>query len=125
MNGVATVGSGSTGDSCCICAARCGSIRATPSTSAGLARRYVARDAMHLAMLLRLDEIGSVAVIVGRAGGGSGLGAAREDVCSDLMRSRHRVSKLLLRQGIRVIRCHWLHRAGCLSWGPLPAPRPA
>ena len=80
---------------------------------------------MHLAMLLRLDEIGSVAVIVGRAGGGSGLGAAREDVCSDLMRSRHRVSKLLLRQGIRVIRCHWFHRAGCLSWGPLPAPRPA
>ena len=62
MNGVATVGSGSTGDSCCICAARYGSIRATPSTSAGLARGYVARDAMYLARLLRLDEICSVAV---------------------------------------------------------------
>ena len=60
-----------------------------------------ARDAVHLARLLRLGEIA--------AGGGvpsvdqeaaRDLVRAREDVRGDLMRARHRLSKLLLRQGI-------------------------
>jgi len=59
-----------------------------------------ARDAMHLAKLLRLDEIVSVAVPSVEQEAARDLVRAREDVRGDLMRSRHRVSKLLLRQGI-------------------------
>jgi len=59
-----------------------------------------ARDAMHLAKLLRLDEIVSVAVPSVEREGARDLVRAREDVRGDLMRARHRVSKLLLRQGI-------------------------
>jgi transposase len=62
---------------------------------------------MHLSKLLRLDEIGSVSV----------PSVARE-AARDLVRARHRVSKLLLRQGIVYYsgsawtRKHlvWLHR---------------
>jgi len=59
-----------------------------------------ARDAEHLARLLRMDQI--VAVRVPGAGeeAARDLIRAREDVRGDLMRSRHRLSKLLLRQGI-------------------------
>jgi len=59
-----------------------------------------ARDAMHLAKLLRLDEIVSVAVPSVEREAARDLVRAREDVRGDLMRARHRVSKLLLRQGI-------------------------
>ena len=59
-----------------------------------------ARDAMHLAKLLRLDEIVSVAVPSVEQEAARDLVRAREDVRGDLMRARHRVSKLLLRQGI-------------------------
>ena len=59
-----------------------------------------ARDALHLAKLLRLDEIVSVAVPSLQQEAARDLVRAREDVRGDLMRSRHRVSKLLLRQGI-------------------------
>jgi transposase len=59
-----------------------------------------ARDAMHLAKLLRLDEIVSVAVPSLEQEAARDLVRAREDVRGDLMRARHRVSKLLLRQGI-------------------------
>ncbi|RZL75874.1 MAG: IS110 family transposase [Rhodococcus sp. (in: high G+C Gram-positive bacteria)] len=53
-----------------------------------------ARDALHLARLLRLDEVISVAIP------SVDQEAAREDCRGDLMRARHRLSKLLLRHGI-------------------------
>ena len=60
-----------------------------------------ARDAVHLARLLRLDEL--VAVRGARPSSQEAardLVRAREDARGDLMRARHRLSKLLLRQGI-------------------------
>jgi transposase len=59
-----------------------------------------ARDAMHLAKLLRLDEVVSVRVPTLDQEAAKDLVRAREDVRGDLMRARHRLSKLLLRQGI-------------------------
>jgi transposase len=59
-----------------------------------------ARDAMHLARLLRLDEVVPVRVPTLEQEGARDLVRAREDVRGDLMRARHRVSKLLLRRGI-------------------------
>ena len=58
------------------------------------------RDARHLARLLHLGEI--VAVTVPGVGqeAARDLVRAREDVREDLMRARHRLSKLLLRHGI-------------------------
>ncbi len=59
-----------------------------------------ARDALHLARLLRLDEVVAVR-IPGRAEEAArDLVRAREASRQDLMRARHRVSKLLLRHGI-------------------------
>lgn len=54
-----------------------------------------ARDALHLARLLRLDEIVSVRIPSARD-----LVRGREASRADLMRARHRLSKLLLRHGI-------------------------
>ncbi len=59
-----------------------------------------ARDAIHLARLLRLDEVTAVAVPSIEQETARDLVRAREDCRSDLMRARHRLSKLLLRQGI-------------------------
>ena len=59
-----------------------------------------ARDALHLARLLRLDEIVEVRVPSVEQEAARDLVRAREDVRGDLMRARHRVSKLLLRHGI-------------------------
>lgn len=59
-----------------------------------------ARDARHLARLLKLGEIVEVAVPDVAAEAARDLVRAREDCRGDLMRSRHRLSKLLLRQGI-------------------------
>jgi transposase len=59
-----------------------------------------ARDALHLARLLRLGEITPVAVPTVAQEAARDLVRAREDVRGDLMRARHRTSKLLLRQGI-------------------------
>ena len=59
-----------------------------------------AKDTVHLARLLRLDEVTSVAIPTRGAGGRARSGPAREDCRSDLMRARHRLSKLLLRHGI-------------------------
>ena len=59
-----------------------------------------ARDALLLARLLRMDEIVSVTVPSVAQEAARDLVRAREDVRGDLMRSRHRVSHLLLRQGI-------------------------
>lgn len=59
-----------------------------------------ARDARHLARLLHLSEIVAVAVPSPDTEAARDLVRAREDVRGDLMSARHRVSKLLLRQGI-------------------------
>ena len=59
-----------------------------------------ARDALHLARLLRLGGITPVAVPTVAQEAARDLVRAREDVRGDLMRARHRTSKLLLRQGI-------------------------
>jgi len=58
------------------------------------------RDAQHLAKLLRMDQIVEVRVPSVEQEAARDLVRAREDVRGDLMRSRHRLSKLLLRQGI-------------------------
>ena len=59
-----------------------------------------ARDAVHLARLLRLGEITPVAVPSVEQEAARDLVRAREDCRGDLMRARHRLSKLLLRRGI-------------------------
>lgn len=59
-----------------------------------------ARDALHLARLLRLDEVTSVSVPTVDQEAARDLVRAREDCRGDLMRARHRLSKLLLRNGI-------------------------
>jgi transposase len=58
------------------------------------------RDALHLARLLRLDEVTSVTVPSVDREAARDLVRAREDCRGDLMRARHRLSKLLLRHGI-------------------------
>jgi transposase len=59
-----------------------------------------AKDAIHLARLLRLDEVTPVVVPSVEQEAARDLVRAREDCRSDLMRARHRLSKLLLRHGI-------------------------
>jgi transposase len=59
-----------------------------------------ARDAVHLARLLRLDEVTAVAIPTREQEAARDLVRAREDCRGDLMRARHRLSKLLLRHGI-------------------------
>jgi transposase len=59
-----------------------------------------ARDAELLARLLKLEEIVEVTVPSVAQEAARDLVRAREDVRGDLMRARHRVSKLLLRNGI-------------------------
>jgi transposase len=59
-----------------------------------------AKDALHLARLLRLDEITAVAIPTVDQEAARDLVRAREDARGDLMRARHRLSKLLLRHGI-------------------------
>lgn len=57
------------------------------------------RDAERLARLLRLGELVAVRVPEPHEEAARDLIRAREDVRSDLMRARHRLSKLLLRHG--------------------------
>ena len=59
-----------------------------------------ARDARHLARLLHLGEIVAVTVPSVAQEAARDLVRAREDCRGDLMSARHRLSKLLLRQGI-------------------------
>jgi len=59
-----------------------------------------ARDALHLARLLRMDQIVQVRVPGVEQEAARDLARAREDVRGDLMRCRHRLSKLLLRHGV-------------------------
>lgn len=58
------------------------------------------RDALHLARLLRLDEFTPVRVPPAGEEAARDLVRAREAARADLMRARHRCSKLLLRHGI-------------------------
>ena len=57
------------------------------------------RDAAHLARLLHLGQITAVTVPTATQEAVRDLVRAREDCRGDLMTARHRVSKLLLRQG--------------------------
>src|SRR5680860_747383 len=57
-------------------------------------------DALHLAKLLHLGEIVEVTIPGVAQEAARDLVRAREDARGDLMSSRHRMSKLLLRQGI-------------------------
>ncbi|MDJ0363224.1 IS110 family transposase [Rhodococcus sp. H29-C3] len=59
-----------------------------------------AKDAAHLAKLLRLSELAAVTVPAAGTEAARDLVRARDDARGDLMRARHRLSKLLLRQGI-------------------------
>jgi len=59
-----------------------------------------AKDAVHLARLLRLDEFTAVSIPTVDQEAARDLVRSREDARGDLMRARHRLSKLLLRQGI-------------------------
>jgi transposase len=59
-----------------------------------------ARDAAHLARLLHLGQITVVRVPTASQEAARDLVRARDDCRGDLMTARHRVSKLLLRQGI-------------------------
>jgi transposase len=59
-----------------------------------------AKDAVHLARLLRLDEVTAVSVPTRDQEAARDLVRSREDCRGDLMRARHRLSKLLLRQGL-------------------------
>ena len=58
-----------------------------------------ARDALHLARLLRVDEITEVRVPSIEEETARDLVRSREDTRQDLMTDRHRLSKLLLRHG--------------------------
>src|SRR6266567_3220301 len=58
------------------------------------------RDAERLARLLRLGELVAVRVPELHEEAARDLIRAREDVRGDLMRARHRLSKLLLRHGV-------------------------
>lgn len=58
------------------------------------------RDALHLSRLVRLDEYVPVAVPTVEQEAARDLVRSREDCRADLMRARHRVSKLLLRHGL-------------------------
>src|SRR5664279_2428393 len=58
------------------------------------------RDAVRLARLLRLEELTPVRVPGLAEEAARDLVRAREDARGDLMRARHRLSKLLLRRGI-------------------------
>jgi transposase len=68
--------------------------------SAGDRVKADARDAAHLARLLRVGEITEVRVPDREIEAVRDLVRAREDARADLMRARHRLSKLPLRQGI-------------------------
>ena len=59
-----------------------------------------AKDAVLLARLLRLDEVTAVAIPTIGQEAARDLVRAREDCRGDLMRARHRLSKLLLRHGV-------------------------
>ena len=83
--------------------ARIGCVVAAPSKlqrPSGDRVKTDARDALHLARLLRLDEIVAVTVPTVEEETARDLVRSREDTRQDLMAARHRLSKLLLRHGL-------------------------
>jgi transposase len=82
------------------------------------------RDAERLARLLRLGELTAVRVPEELEEAARDLVRAREDARADLMRARHRLSKLLLRHGLLWQRSAWTREhdrwlAGLRFDGPL------
>ena len=81
-----------------------GCVVAAPSLIArspvGRNRKNDAADAEHLARLLRAGELVAVRVPGPADEAARDLVRAREDARADLMRARHRLSKLLLRHGL-------------------------
>jgi transposase len=69
-------------------------------SAAGRARKRDATDAERLARLLRAGELTRVRVPEPADEAARDLVRAREDARADLMRARHRLSKLLLRHGL-------------------------
>ena len=69
-----------------------------------------AKDAVHLARLLRLDEFTPVSVPTIDQENARDLVRAREDCRGDLMRARHRLSKLLVAPRDRLLRRSGLDR---------------
>jgi transposase len=65
------------------------------------------RDAERLARLLRLGELVAVRVPEPHEEAARDLVRAREDARGELMRARHRLSKLLLRHGLVYDACAW------------------
>jgi transposase len=59
-----------------------------------------ARDALHLARLLKLGEITAIRIPTPEEEPARDLVRAREDVRTELMRSRHQLSNMLLRRGV-------------------------
>ena len=70
------------------------------------------RDAVRLARLLRIGELTPVRVPGEVEEAARELVRAREDARTDLMRSRHRLSKLLLRQGLVWQKSAWSREHG-------------
>jgi len=81
-----------------------GCVVAAPSliarSPAGRNRKNDAADAEHLARLLRQGELVAVRIPDPADEAARDLVRAREDARADLMRARHRLSKLLLRHGL-------------------------
>ena len=81
-----------------------GCVVAAPSliarSPAGRTKKNDAADAEHLARLLRAGELTPVRVADPADEAARDLVRAREDARADLMRARHRLSKLLLRHGV-------------------------
>jgi transposase len=75
-------------------------VSSKPQRPAGDRVKTDARDALHLARLLRLDEIVSVRIPTPAEEAARDLVRARESARQDLMGARHGLSKLLLRQGV-------------------------
>ena len=74
-----------------------------------------AKDAAHLARLLRLDEITAVTVPAPEIEAVRDLVRARDDARADLMRVRHRLSKLLLARASCIPAGH--HGRACTNHG--------
>jgi transposase len=85
-------------------AAGIGCVVAAPSliarSPAGRNKKNDAHDAEHLARLLRQGELTPVRIPDPADEAARDLVRAREDARADLMRARHRLSKLLLRHGV-------------------------
>jgi transposase len=71
------------------------------------------RDAEHLARLLLAGKLHPVRVPGEAEEALRDLVRAREDIRGDLMRARHRLSKLLLRHGVRYAGTAWTERHRC------------